>query len=186
MPLREFGPSPADGHKSFVYREGVNRIPLLAAPRLTGTSHVITADLELPEKWAEGVIIAEGGRLGGFSLYIKDGHLFYEQNANGVSHEKLAAPNPLPAGKVQVVFEFAANPGLPLPPSLRPLIGGSGTGRLSINGKLAAEGKVTQAPFALFGETLDVGSDLGTPVSNDYESPFVLNGKLEKVQIDLK
>jgi arylsulfatase len=187
MPFKEFGPSPADGRKTFVYREGASRIPLMAAPRLTGASHAITADLVLPESGAEGVILAEGGFLGGFSLYVKDGRVVYEQNANRVSHQKLVASERLPSGKVQVVFEFTAGPTPPaLPPSLRGMVGNAGAGRILVNGKLVAEGKITQAPIALFGETLDIGSDLGTPVSNDYASPFAFTGKLEKVQIDLK
>ena len=186
LPFREFGPSPADGRTSFTYRDGVNRIPLFAAPRLAGTSHVVTADLTVPAEGAEGVIVAEGGRFGGFSLFVKSGQVVYERNANGVGRDKIVAPGPLPSGEVRIVFEFVADPNPAGPSLLRRVAGSPGIGRILINGKLAAEGKLLHSGGFLFGETLDFGSDLGTPVSQDYASPFAFTGSIEAVKIDLK
>jgi arylsulfatase len=186
LPFRDFAPSPADGRTSFTYRAGVNRIPLFAAPRLAGISHAITAELNIPPGGASGVIIAEGGRFGGFSLFVKDGHVVYVRNANGAAHDKIVVADPLPTGRVEIAFEFTADSSPNQAPLFRRFVGSSGTGKILINGKVAAEGKLTHSGGSLFGETLDVGSDLGTAVSEDYASPFAFTGSIETVKIDLK
>ena len=184
-PLRLPQPSPAAGRTSFVYREGVTRLPLRVVPSLAGRAHVITADIDVPATGAEGVIVAEGGRWGGFSLYVKDGRLTYENNSLGRTHEKLVSSEPLPSGRVTIVFEFTPLGGQS-PKGVTP--GGSiapGHGRLSVNGRPA--GELDFAWFGGFGgETFDVGSDLGSPVSADYATPFSFTGKVETVRLDLK
>jgi arylsulfatase len=131
------------------------------------------------------VIFAEGGRRGGFSLYLKDGKAVYELNTPGKTHDKIVSSEPLPAGKVQITVDFVAEA---RGGSKSPLPGWSsapGIGRLSVNGMPAGE-----APFASFGafggETFDVGSDLGSPVSDDYATPFSFTGKIEKITLELK
>lgn len=184
-PLRGPQPSPAAGRTVFTYREGVTRLPLRVLPGLAGRSHVLTADIEAPANGAEGVIVAEGGRFGGFSLYVKDGKLTYESNLLGQKHEKLVAALPVPPGKVRIVYEFTADlsqgfkehtPGKSITP---------GHGRLSVNGAPAGE-----RDFSWFGgfmvDTFDLGCDLGSPVSDDYASPFSFNGRVEKVTLELK
>ena len=189
LPPRRLIPSPADGRKSFVYRGAINRIPFAVAPRLFATSHVITADFTVPANGAEGVIIAQGGREGGFSLFIKNGHVVYERNAYGAAHDKIVTPGPLPVGKVHLVCEFIADSG-PAGPSAPQRIAfrATGTARISINGTLAMEGRILHAagvsPFG--GETFDIGSDLGTPVSDEYATPFAFTGALETVRVDLQ
>jgi len=156
-------------------------------PNLRGQSHTITADVEVPAGGAEGVIIAEGGRYGGFSLYVKDGKPVYEVNAYGHEAARLVSSEPLPTGKVQIVVEFTADP-LDSAYTTRSLFGrgvASGKARLSVNGKLVSEGKVANS-IAVYGETLDVGKDLGSPVSPAYESPFVFTGNINTVALDLK
>jgi arylsulfatase A-like enzyme len=181
-------PSPANGKTSFTYRSGVARLPSGVTPNLAGRSQRIVADLEVPAAGAEGVIIAQGGRNGGFSLYVKDGKLIYEANTFTPNHEKVESAQPLPHGKVEVAFEFTADAS-----------GGTaqngftgiatrdvgGQARLSINGKQVAEGHFAHLyPLNSGTETLDVGSDTGSPVSN-YESPFSFTGVVDKVTVDL-
>jgi arylsulfatase len=183
IPYRENRPTPADGKNIFTYREGVNRVPTRVAPDLSARSHTISADIEVPDKGAEGVIIAEGGRFGGFSLYIRNGKVIYENNAFGAAHEKIVSAEPLPTGKVRIFFDYTVESvvtrDLPAGRSVS-----SGSGRLSINGRQAGEAKF--ARFGGFSETLDVGSDLGSPVSNDYATPFAFTGRVNKVTIQLK
>jgi len=184
-----YGPQPslADGRTHFVFRSGVERLPPRSVPNLRGQSHTITADVEVPAGGAEGVIIAEGGRYGGFSLYVKDGKPVYEVNAYGHEAARLVSSEPLPTGKVQIVVEFTADP-LDSAYTTRSLFGrgvASGKARLSVNGKLVSEGKVANS-IAVYGETLDVGKDLGSPVSPAYESPFVFTGNINTVALDLK
>jgi arylsulfatase len=131
------------------------------------------------------VIFAEGGRTGGFSLYLEDGRAVYELNTLGKTHEKIVSSEPLPTGKARIAVDFVAEDN----EGSRDLVPGRsigpGVGRLWINGTAAGE-----AHFAWFGgfglETFDVGSDLGSPVSDDYVTPFSFTGKVEKVTLELK
>ena len=177
------------GDKShFVYLSGVNRLPIATVPDLS-VSHRLTAVVDFPDRAPEGVIVAEGGRYSGFSLYVKDGKLIYESNVYGTIHQKLVASGPLPKGKVQIVYEYAADPSklTGIAALLAPKVT-SGTGRLFIGDK-----KVGETHFAETGafrssinDTFDVGENSGSPVSRDYASPFPFNGKVERITIDLE
>jgi arylsulfatase len=183
-PLRLPQPSPAAGKTSFTYREGVTRLPLRAAPVVSGRSHVFVADIDVPPNGASGVIFAEGGRYGGFSLYVKNRRLIYENNAQGHSHQIVVAQSPLPSGRVQVSYEFSVTPDQGGKADAYGIGIRSGHGRLLINGTLEGEGDISA--FGMFGETFDIGSDLGSPVSNDYATPFAFNGKIYTVTLTLK
>ena len=160
----------------------MTRLPLAVVPDFGAHSHLITAEVEFPPANAEGVILADGGRYGGFSLYVKDGRLIYENNTFGNTGETIVASGPLPTGKAQIVFEYQQDL---LKQALSPLRlpkVTSGTGRLFVDGTLAGE-----RHFAQFGgfassinETFDVGRDSGSPVSKSYESPFAFNGKVKR------
>jgi hypothetical protein len=183
-PYRLPQPSPAAGRTSFTYREGVTRLPLRAAPDLSGRSHSFIADIEIPANGAEGVIFAEGGRRGGFSFYLKDGKAVYELNTLGKTHEKIVSSEPLPPGKARISVDFVAEGknGLKNPVTGRSIE--PGVGRLSVNG--TAAGETYFAWFGAFSETFDVGSDLGSPVSDDYATPFSFTGEVERVTLELK
>jgi len=162
----------------------VSRIPPYTAPHMSA-SHTITADIEVPAGGAEGVIIASGGRLGGFSLFVRDGHVIYENNAFGAAHDRIVASHPLLAGRAHIVFQLETRPAPDASPDIFGRRTVAGFGRLSLNGEVVGE-----ANFAHFGGsgsgTLDIGKDLGTPVSADYAVPFAFTGKIETVKIDFK
>lgn len=185
IPRRGKQPSPADGRTLFTYREGATRIPVRVAPNLTGRSHTLTADIQVPAGGAEGVIFAEGGRLGGLTLYVQDGHVIFENNASGAIRDRIVSPAKLPVGKVRIALDYTADASVPpaVNASERKVKGG--LGRLSINGIGAGE-----ARYAIFwgysNETLDLGSDTGSPVSKGYQSPFPFSGRVDKVTIQLK
>jgi arylsulfatase A-like enzyme len=180
-------PTPYDGVKSFVYRAGAQRIAAASAPRVTGRAHRITAQVDIPSAGAEGVILAQGGIYGGYSLFVKDGHVVYEVNSSGNRAGTLMSTETLNAGKSEIVLDFvpeknAGTSGLSLW-----LTGGPGVAHLSINGKAAGEQKIASfGGNGFYYETLDVGSDLGTPVSPDYASPFAFTGKIESVKVELQ
>jgi arylsulfatase len=180
-PHRPSVPSPADGRTHFEYREGVTRLPLRVVPALTGRAHTFSADIEVPQNGAEGVIFAEGGRNGGFSLYVSGGRVIYENNSLGRTHEKIVSAENLPTGHVTVTFDFVPTGGNATRQAASSPTPGSG--KLSVNGKVV--GELNFSWFGGFGETFDIGRDLGSPVSDAYSTPFAFNGNINKVALDL-
>jgi arylsulfatase len=142
-----------------------------------------TAELDIPAMPAtgnaNGVIIAQGGRFGGWSLYFKDGRAKFVYNVLGIRQFPVEATETLPEGKHQVRMEFAYDGGG---------LGKGGSVTLYYDGKKVGAGRIefTQAMIFSADETTDVGYESGTTVSSDYSlhtSRF--NGKIHWVQIDL-
>lgn len=190
VPLPLGSPTIVGTRTSFIYPGDISNLPQGAVPDLTGKSHRIEAVLNVPAGGASGVIVAEGGRFGGFSLYVKDGHLVYENNTFGQERQAIVSPDPLPMGQVvRVRYEFSADffgslSGLL---SLVPQPKG-GTGRLYVNDKQVASGRLEKfgAFASAINETFDVGADRGSPVSNAYTAPFSFTGKIEDVKLELR
>jgi arylsulfatase len=182
-----FRPSPLHGKKTITYHSGANRLTGAVAPDLNGRMRRIVAVLNLPAARTEGVIIANGGRWNGFSIYMKNGHLICESDGFTPSHQKLVSPEPLPPGKVEVVFEVEAWSSSSLD-RVAPFAAPGDAGRL---GRLFINSiQVGEARFRSFGslgwETLDIGCDTGTPVSDAYSVPFAFTGQIEKVTVELR
>jgi hypothetical protein len=142
-------------------------------------SHTITADVEVPQGGAKGVILAQAGRFGGWSFYLQDGKPTYTYNWRGLKWYTVAAPQALAAGKATIRFDFAYDGGG---------VGKGGTGTLYVNGKNVATGRIDQTQCCVFSadEGADVGADEGTPVTEAYQVPFKFTGKIDKVTIELK
>jgi len=144
-------------------------------------SKTITAEIEVPEKGAHGIILAQAGRFGGWALYAKDGIPAYDYNFLGLKSTTIAGTKPLTAGKHTVVFDFAYDGGGP---------GKGGKGTLFVDDTKVAEGRVEHTQAAMFSpdETTDVGIDLGTPVveaiGSEAKSKFT--GRITKVTIEVK
>jgi arylsulfatase len=177
VPFSLVQPSPVAGRKDFTYREGVDRLPANATPELGGVSHRIVANVVIPESGGEGVILADGGTYGGYTLYVKNGHAVYEANTFGRTHQRIVSTDALPTGKVEIAFDYVVDPTAHKADGLSNLVAptvSAGTGTLSVNGK--AEGSVYFQQFGGFRssiqETLDVDKDLGSSVSADYKGPF--------------
>ncbi len=142
-------------------------------------SLALTAKLTVPDGGAEGVIVAQGGGFGGFSLYVHEGKPAYCYNLFGVQQFKVYGKSELAPGKQQVRMEFAYDGGG---------LGLGGTATLFVDGTQVGQGRVDATVAMLFSgdETTDVGSDLHTPVSDDYPAfGNEFNGRIEWVQIDL-
>jgi arylsulfatase len=142
----------------------------------------LTAEIEIPQSTvANGTLIAQGGRFGGWSLYVKDGVPGYHYNFLGMERTSIAGTEKLPAGKHTLRFEFAYDGGGP---------GKGGTGTLFVNDKQVAESKIphTQAMVFSADETADVGIDLATPVVEaigaEHKSKF--NGRIPKLTVEVK
>jgi arylsulfatase len=142
-------------------------------------SFAVTADLEVPAKGAEGIMIAQGGRFGGWSLYAKGGKAKFVYNVLGIKSYEVESTSPIPAGKTQVRVEFAYDGGGP---------GKGGDVTLYCDGKAVGKGRVDQTQGFIFSadETTDIGYESGTSVSSDYTThSSKFNGKINWVQIDL-
>jgi arylsulfatase A-like enzyme len=140
-------------------------------------SHSVTAEIVVPAKGAEGVIVAQGGNAGGWSLYAKGGKLKYCYNLLGIQHFYAESSSTLPPGDHQVRMEFAyAGGGL----------GKGGTASLYVDGKKVGEGKVGATAAMIFSadDGCDVGVDNGAPVSPDYGAHGnEFTGKVKGVQL---
>ncbi len=144
---------------------------------LKNKSHSVTAEIVVPASGAEGVIVAQGGNMGGWSLYAKAGKLKYCYNYVGVQLSYAESSSPLPSGQHQVRMEFAYDGGG---------LGKGGTATLYLDGKKVGEGKVPATEILLFSadEGCDVGRDTGAPVSSDYGSRGnEFNGVVKGVQL---
>ena len=143
-------------------------------------SHSITAEVEIPKGGAKGVILAQAGRFGGWSLYLKDGKPSYTYNFLGLQRFTVAAKQPVAAGKVTIRFEFAYDGGG---------LGKGGKGTLFVNGNKVAEGRIdrTQAMIFSADEGADVGEDGETPVVETYgiAAPYKFTGKIARVTVDI-
>jgi arylsulfatase len=149
-------------------------------PNIKNRSLTITADVEVPQGGADGVVLAQGGRFGGWSLYFKDGRPVYTYNFLGLQRFNVGATQAVPAGKATVRFDFAYDGGGP---------GKGGLGTIFVNGTKVAEARIERTQPGIFSadETADVGEDDATPVTDDYKAyDNKFTGKILKVTVDLK
>jgi arylsulfatase len=178
------------GRTDFTYYPGMIRIPEANAPDIKNKSFHIAADVEVPKSGAEGVLVAQGGRFGGWALLVLDGKPMFAyaySNQDGAkypnqskSKTRIGGSQKLAPGKHTIAFEFDYDGGG---------IGKGGKGTLSVDGKTVGEGRIEKtAPFRFsLDESFDVGEDTGTPVIDEYDAkmPFKFTGDLQKVEFKL-
>jgi arylsulfatase len=175
-------PSLTRGREVFTYYPGMVRIPEATAPNVRNKSYSVTAEVEIPENGASGVLVTQGGRFGGWGLLLLDGKpMFVHAFSNQEQHKyRIAANQQLSPGKHTVRFDFQYDGGG---------IGKGGTGTLLVDGQQVAQGHIERTIRFRFSldETFDVGEDTGTPVIEDYAArmPFKFTGALTKLTIDL-
>ena len=175
-------PSLVAGRKVFTYSgDPIAGIPPYEAPKLLNTSYTITADIDVPEGGGEGVIVTQGGRFGGYGLYLLKGKPIFTWNLLDLKRVKWQAPDALTPGKHTLVYDFKYD-GLGFATiAFNNLsgIGRPGTGTLSVDGKVVATETMERTiPLTLpWDETFDIGSDTETPIDDaDYEVPFAFTG----------
>jgi arylsulfatase A-like enzyme len=157
----------------------MGRLTESSVVNIKNKSHAVTAELDVPEGGANGVIVAQGGAYGGWAVYAKDGRPSYCYNLLGLRRFKVYGDTEIPAGEHQVRVEFAYDGGG---------LGKGGTVTLYLDGKQVGEGRVDGTQPMIFSgdETTDVGSDTATPVSDDYNARnSAFTGRIRWVQIDL-
>jgi arylsulfatase len=172
-------PSLVRGRNRIEYYPGTFGVPDAAAPPMLNKSWTITAEIELPDGKANGMIITHGGLEGGYGLYLRDGTPTFVYNYLSIDRPTVAATAPLAAGKTKLVVDFAYDGG------------GAGKGGLitmTANGRKIAEGRLDRTiPVQIsLGEGLDIGLDIGSPIDFTYDLPFAFTGKIEKVTVELK
>jgi arylsulfatase len=167
------------GRTSLTVHEGMIGMSENTFINIKNRSHTITAEVEIPKTGANGVILAQGGRFGGWSVYVTNGKPTYTYNWLGLQRYTVAAKQALPAGKATIQFEFAYDGGG---------AGKGGMGTLFVNGKNVATGRIEHTQCCVFSldDAADVGADEGTPVTEAYKVPFKFTGKIAKVTIELK
>jgi arylsulfatase len=166
------------GRTSMTLAEGMTGMLEGVFINVKNRSSTIIADVEVPKGGANGTILAQGGRFGGWSLYMKKGVPAYDYNFLGLQRSSITATKPLAPGMATIRFEFAYDGGGP---------GKGGKGTLFVNNEKVAEGRIEHTQPGIFSadETADVGIDLGTPVveaiGSEAKSHFT--GKIDKVTI---
>jgi arylsulfatase len=165
------------GNRQLFYR-GMGRLTEGSIVNYKNKSHAVTAELLVPESGAEGVIVAVGGIIGGWSLYAKEGKLRYCYNFFGVHHYTVDGTSKIPPGKHQVRMEFRYDGGG---------VAKGGLVTLYMDGKKVGEGRVDQTEPAIFSadETLDIGDEFGSPVTPDYPKEKKFTGDVNWVEIDV-
>jgi arylsulfatase len=166
----------------YTYRPGTQSIPFFAGPRVLNRPHSITADAEIPAEGAQGVLLCQGTAAGGYSFFIKDGLLHYVHNYVGRGLYKVHSSEPVPAGKHELRFEFEPT-GKPDLPNGK---GAPGRLQLYVDGALVGDAEApTTTPFILNPGALSCGLNPGSPVTDDYTSPFAFTGTIHTVTVDV-
>jgi arylsulfatase A-like enzyme len=174
-------PDLAGNRKTYTYYPGQVGLPNDAAPRILNKSWTLTADVEIPDAGAEGMIVTHGGLVGGYGLYVREGKPTFVYNYLALERPTISGKEPLPKGKVKLVIDFKYE-------GKHQERGKGATVAVSVNGAKVAEGHLESTiPLQIsLGEGLDVGEDVGSPVDFTYKPPFPFTGKIEKVIVDLK
>ncbi len=158
---------------------GMGRLSEHSVLNIKNKSHSVTAEIEVPDEGARGVIIAQGGSIGGWSLYARDSVPTYCYNLLGIQHFFVRGGDALPAGRHQVRMEFAYDGGG---------LGKGGTVRLYVDGEQVGEGRVDATAAMIFSadDTCDVGREGGALVSPEYgPHDNAFTGRIDWVQIDI-
>jgi len=172
-------PSATAGRTVFTYSGEVPAIPESDAPSILNKSYTITAEVEIPQGGAEGMLVTTGGRFGGYGLYLLKGKPVFVYNFLDLERFRWEGEQVLSPGKHSIVFDFKYD---------GPGFGKGGTGTLRVDDNEIASNKVPHTiPFLItIDETFDVGVDTRTPVNDkDYQVPFRFTGKLNKLTFKL-
>jgi hypothetical protein len=157
---------------------GMTRLSEHSIVSIKNKSHAVTAEIIVPDGGAKGVIIAQGGSIGGWALYAVDGRLRYCYNLLGVQRFYVGSERELPAGEHQVRMEFDYD---------GPGMGKGGTVSLYLDGEQIGEGTVGATAAMIFSadDTCDIGKEGGALVAEDYPAPNDFTGDVHWVEIDV-
>jgi len=183
-------PSLSAGRTEFAWTLPITGVPNGDAPSLLNTSYTFKAEVEVPQGGAEGMIITQGGRFAGYGFYLVKSKPVFLWNLVDLKRVRWEGPE-LSPGKHVLAFDFRYDG---LGPATMAFgnysgIGQGGTGVLKVDGNAVATQKMEHTiPFILqWDESLDIGSDTGTPVNDaDYQVPFTFSGKIDRVTLTIE
>jgi len=175
-------PSYSPGRTEFTYSGTIMNVPFPgsgSAPSLLNRSYTITADIDVPQGGAEGMLVTDGGRFAGYGFYLLKGVPVFTWDLVALERVKWQGRQALAPGKHTLVFDWKYDgPGL----------GKGGTGTLTVDGKVVDSHPMPKSlPIAIaWDETFNVGIDTGTSVDDqDYQVPFAFTGKIDKLTVKL-
>jgi arylsulfatase len=169
------------GRTSLTVAQGMTGMSENVFINIKNRSKTITAEVEVPKDGGNGTVIVQGGRFGGWALYVKDGVPAYDYNFVGLKRFTVSAKEKLKPGRSTIKFDFAYDGGG---------LAKGGLGTLYVNGKQVAQGRIEHTQPMVFSadETADVGIDLATPVveaiGSEAKSRFT--GTIHKVTVEVK
>ncbi|KAA5544350.1 sulfatase-like hydrolase/transferase [Roseiconus nitratireducens] len=171
-------PNLARGRSRFEYRGPLSGLPESSAPDLKNKSFSITAKVKVDDG-ANGMIFTQGGNTGGWAFYLQNGKLHAAHNFIDIEHYSVTSDAPIEAGEHELGMSFEYQGGDKL--------GGSGTATLTVDGKPVGSGAIEKTtPFKYsVSEYQDIGTDTGTPVTYDYQTPLNFEGELREVVVEL-
>ncbi len=171
----------------YVYYPGTGEVEATNAVDIRSRSYSISAEVDIPKKGAEGVLLAHGSSFGGYSFFVnKDQKLQFSHNYLGLEEYKIIAKESVPAGKSILRWDFQVT----APPDFKKGTGTPGVGQLFINNKLVGSGKIERTcplAYGLSGDGLSCGRDTLTPVSADYfgRGEYDFTGTIRRVVVDV-
>jgi arylsulfatase len=183
-------PNITAGRSEFVYTRPMTGLPQGDSPLLLNTSYTITADIDVPQGAAEGMMLTSGGRFGGYGFYLLKGKPVFLWNMVDLERLKWEGPDALTPGHHVVEFDFKYDGlgGGTLAFNNFSGVGQGGTGTLKVDGKQVATKPMARTlPMTLqWDESFDIGSDTLTGVNDaDYQPPFALTAKLNRLTVKL-
>ncbi|MFD5933064.1 arylsulfatase [Streptomyces sp. NPDC060333] len=175
-------PQITENRTSYTLRPGTQSLPAAVAPRVLNRPHSVTADVEIPPGGAQGVLISQGTNAGGWSLYVKDGHLHYAHNYVQRALHHVASSETVPEGRHALRFEFEPTGA----PDIAHGKGAPGRAQLYIDGRLVGESDMpVTTPVTFNPGGMTCGANPGSAVTPDYHAPFRFTGTLHSVTVDL-
>ena len=172
-------PDLMSGRASLTLYPGMSGLMENAFINVKNRSFSVVAEIGIPATGASGVVLAQGGRFGGWSLWLKDGQPRFSYNWLGIERYEIVADRVAPSGNHVLRFDFTYDGGKP---------GSGGMGRISLDGTQIAEGHIARTQPFMFSadEGADVGEDLATPVTDEYQVPAKFPGTIKKITVEVQ
>jgi arylsulfatase len=171
-------PSASGSRRVFTYTGELSNTPKGGAPSFLDRSYTITAEVEIPQGGAEGMLVTDGGRFGGIGFYLLKGKPVFVYNYVNIERFRWEGKNAIGPGKHTLVFDFAYD-------GIGFGLGGRGT--LKVDGQSVDSKRIPKTLKFMFpeDETFDVGVDTRTPIDDhDYQVPFRFTGKLNRLTVE--